>query len=257
MKSNKDHAPALTRGIALIRQLGKEGQGTLEQLASRGGWPKSSTLRYLQALESSGIARQDPSNKVWHLIEKLTPFESKPNDPLSAWRNRLSDLVQKSGHCAELYSVSEKAVTLEDRADPVINEMQLSANIGYHRELSELDSIGLCYFAFSGATLEKDDGSWHWSDGEHTTVRIKFRKEAIATTQREGIARDYDFNINGVRRFAVPVLKDNELIGILAVAQRQTPRAQKETEIIHQALLGLTSAVTRVAQEKLRRTPIQ
>ena len=142
---------------------------------------------------------------------------------------------------------TKKQIILEDRADPVIHEMQLRSNVGYERVLTELDSTCLCFLAFSDLQPKTDYGTWHWCEGEQTTVHNSFREAAIRETFSGSIAVDYDFNQNGIRRFAIPILNDRELTGILAVAQRQTPRAHKESKHIQQALRGLSAEVARVA----------
>jgi DNA-binding IclR family transcriptional regulator len=47
---------------------------------------------------------------------------------------------------------------------------------------------------------------------------------------------DYDFNEYGIRRFAIPVFSQQELCGILAIAQRQTPGAKNEVSKIRTLL---------------------
>jgi hypothetical protein len=52
---------------------------------------------------------------------------------------------------------------------------------------------------------------------------------------------DHDFNANGIRRFGIPLLDpEKHFLGILAVAQRQTPRAQAETAQIIKAIQANT-----------------
>lgn len=237
MNREKDPAPALTRGLALIRQLSREGQGMLEHLAQRGGWPKSSTLRYLQALELAGVVEQDPASKVWHLRERLVPLSQSDQSLLESWRDRLGGLSHELGHCVELYQTDPTGVTLIDRADPLVLDKQLSARIGFVRDLSECDASALVYFAFSGHKPAAGDLRWRWRDGGRARVQDAERSRLLRETRHSGIAIDQEFNINGIRRFAFGLIDRNgALEGIVAIAQRLTPLSGRQTETLRAAL---------------------
>jgi len=253
MKQTQDPAPALTRGVALVRQLSVEGQGTLEQLARRAGWPKSSTLRYLQALELAGVVRQDAVSKVWHLRERLVSFEAERDEVLERWRGRLGGLAQETGHCVELYRVISGGLELRDRADPVVEGMQLSARIGFRRDLSECDATGLLYYAFAGVELGKTALSWRWSAGDKVRVNAAARRAGLAAARSTGMAVDAEFNGNGIRRFGVAVRDERgSLAGVLAVAQRLTPLAERQTAgiLATMKIVGMEAAASGAANGK-------
>lgn len=253
MKQLSDPAPALTRGIALIRQLSLHGQGTLEDLARRGGWPKSSTLRYLQALQQSGITEQDPVSKIWHLREHLTAFAPDSGDVIEFWRGRIGSLCQDLGHCVELYRVAAGAVTLIDRVDPLVQDKQLSARIGFVRDPSECDATALLFFAFSGQKTTPKDLSWRWCDGERANVRASERDNLLREARISGTAIDPEFNLNGIRRFAFGLFTpDGTLGGILAIAQRLTPLSARQTESIRSALEKLRFEATHSSNLRMR-----
>lgn len=242
MKQKNNPAPALTRGLALIRQLSREGQGVLEHLARRGGWPKSSTLRYLQALEMAGVVEQDPLSKVWHLRERLIPLETREKEGLGYWRTRLGGWCQELGHCLELYRVRAGMVELMDRADPVIQDHLLSARIGFVRDLSECEAIALIYFAFSCASLDGEALNWMWSEGNKRPVGVEERQSLLKQAGDEGMAVDLEFNRNGIRRFALALTgPQGAFTGILAIAQRLTPLSASQTPEILRYLEFLQS----------------
>jgi DNA-binding IclR family transcriptional regulator len=247
MKSFVDPAPALTRGLAVIKQLAVEGQSTLEQLALRGRWPKSSTRRYLLALERAGVVRQDPSSKVWHLQQHLVAFHPVHGDPLASWRSRLGRLARDFGQCVEMYRVGADGVVLEDRADPVIRDIQIAARIGFRRDLGECDATALVVFAFSGREAGGKAPAWRWKGGRRAPVMRVERERLLGAVVREGVAVDGEFNEHGIRRFAVGLFDDTGgLAGILAVAQRQTPLSARQTSgilKILKTLRGETPAV--------------
>ena len=176
MKQPSIPAPALARGLQLLDQLAVDGQASLEKLAARNGWPKSSVLRFLQTLEQAGAVLQDPASRHWRALKHLQPLEPPSLPPLEQVRKQLPGLAQGTGHCAELYLWQGNRLRLIDRAEP-------------------------------------DSGEWR------------------ATSHVLEAAR-----ANGIRRFAVPVLHENRLLGVLAVAQRQTPGADAETDFVTRIL---------------------
>lgn len=236
-QARRDPAPALTRGLALVELLAEEGHCHLERLAARSGWPKSSVLRYLQAMEGAGVVRQDPLSKGWELLKVLRALEAEETDPLSPHRRRLSGLALQTGHCAELYALNGTDIRLVDRADPAPGEVTLNARIGFIRGHEELEAVTLVFFAY-GPLSAAGRRFWRWEGGERTPVPARTRDLALAAVRADGLARDHDFNINGIRRFAIPLEEAGTLKGILAVAQRQTPRADREVERILAQLTG-------------------
>lgn len=231
----KDPAPALSRGLELIELLSVEGQASLEQLAKAAGWPKSSILRYLQALAGAGVVRQDERSKAWQLLKVLRSLPAEESDRFGSYRRRLAGLAGETGHCAELYSVSGRSIELIDRADPDVGEVSLNARIGFVRDLGELEATVLIYSAFSDFPVS-GMRFWRWQGGEKVAVSARERDRAIAQARRTRHARDFEFNSNGIRRYAAPVLRNGHLVGILAIAQRQTPRANAEEPTIRSAL---------------------
>lgn len=233
-----DPAPALSRGIALIEWLGREGQSPLELIARRTGWPKSSTLRYLQALAAAGVVRQDPDSLTWVLLKALRPLPIGPASPLEQARTRLAPLAAETGHCAELYQLTaEGHIELIDRADPADHEHLLVARIGFRRDPAELDTTTLLRLAFDPAAKPVRK-LWRCEAGAQHAVAAAMRDAAIRAVRTQGYAADHDFNLNGIRRFGVPLLDaQDRLLGVLAVAQRQTPRASVESSRILNALL--------------------
>ena len=235
-------APALARGLCLLEQLATDGQASLETLAKRNGWPKSSTLRYLQTLSELGAVRQHPETLHWHGEMQLRPLTGRLPSSLELLRARLPLLANETGHCAELYRVGSRMVSLVDRAEPDASEIQLNARIGFKRDLRELDATSSLFFAFCTASPPAD--MWWWQDGERVSVSAEVRDCHLAKVQTAGVSVDHAFNENGVRRFAVPVQEGGSLIGILAVAQRLTPKFRTEGERIREVLeplVGLPS----------------
>lgn len=232
-------APALAKGLVLLEQLAVDGQLSLERLATRNRWPKSSTLRYLLTLEKIGAVKQHPDTRHWQalkILHTLTPVA----DSLRPYREQLPELAERTGHCAELYSIDSNRVRLIDRADPETDEIVVAARIGFERGLTELDSTAALYFAFIPGH-PPPPRVWIWKEGEKVQLTAAQRNARILRAREQFFALDVDFNESGIRRFAIPLLAQEHLQGILAIAQRQTPRAEREVERIRETLAPLAT----------------
>ncbi|MGA0332415.1 MAG: helix-turn-helix domain-containing protein [Kiritimatiellia bacterium] len=236
MKQPAVSAPALARGILLLDQLAVDGQASLEKLAARNQWPKSSVLRCLQTLEQAGAVEQHPETKHWRALKQLQPLISPALEPMQQARNFLPGLAQGTGHCAELYAWQQGILELIDRAEPDFGDLLVRARIGSRRDLEELDATALILFAFAPDS-QPPERVWVWKKGKKKSLSAEKRELRIAECRHQGWAVDQDFNENGIRRFAIPVWAQDRLTGVLAVAQRQTPAADRETDFILKTLL--------------------
>lgn len=241
MKLPSTPAPALAKGLDVLEQLAVDGQASLEQLATRNQWPKSSTLRYLQTLEAMGAVRRHPETLHWHAVKRLQPVSASLPHPLEQTRTRLPSLAQESGHCAEVYQVTGRSVTLIDRAEPEESEVQVNARIGFHRDLRELDATAGLFFAFRDTPPPSE--MWWWEDGEKSPVSQDIRDRSLSRIRESGFAIDHSFNENGIRRHAVAVMDGDTLIGILAIAQRLTPKYRIEGERIRDLLNPISNSL--------------
>lgn len=66
-----DPAPALGRGIAILRHLEQQGSCSLEQLARHFRWPKASLLRLTESLRQAGVLTRDPLSKRYRALVHL------------------------------------------------------------------------------------------------------------------------------------------------------------------------------------------
>ena len=235
-------APALAKGLYLLDQLASDGQASLEHLAKKNGWPKSSTLRYLQTLEAIGAARQNSQTLHWHAEKCLKPLSQRIPTALEALRKKLPSLAESTGHCVELYQVESRSIRLIDRTEPEGSEVHILARIGFQRDLRELDATAALYFAFTDLT--PPPSAWYWEDGEKTSIPEIQQKRMLERARQMHQTTDHAFNENGIRRHAVPILSENGLIGIVAIAQRLTPRFKTDGEKIARALHDFSSLAT-------------
>ena len=158
-------------------------------------------------------------------------------DALAPVSRQLAGIAERCGHCAELYRVSRERIELIDRADPEQSEVRVAARIGFIRGQDELDATVQVACVY-GDGIRPMARLWVWAGGKKKTLPVKQLETLLEAVRRNGYGMDNDFNENGIRRFAVPVMDESSLIGILAVAQRQTPRAQADVPVILKALLN-------------------
>ncbi|WP_309380063.1 helix-turn-helix domain-containing protein [Cerasicoccus frondis] len=222
-----DPAPALTRGLELLSLICRDGQISLEALVRKTAWPKSSVWRYLQALEAFGAVQQDATTKLWGARLTLRPVDVASSAAMIDAKKLLPQLATSVHCCTELYSVEGRRICLIDRAEPDDELVALRARIGFERELSELDSTALIFFAFQDE-FQPLAKSWIWREGRRHKLGQRIVQMRIQEARECGWALDCDFNENGFRRFSRPVLEGQKLTGILSIVQRQTPLAERE-----------------------------
>lgn len=244
-------APALAKGLLLLEQLAVDGQASLEHLAQKNEWPKSSTLRYLQTLEQLGAVRRHPDTLHWHAEKALSPLSSRLPAELEKLRTMLPTLAEATGHCAELYRVDNRTLRLIDRAEPEDSEVRVNARIGFVRDLRELDATAGLFYALTHTP--PPSSVWYWQDGEKTPVSAETQQRILERIRETGRASDHAFNENGIRRHALPVFSGEDLTGILAVAQHLTPRFKADAQRIDTVLEHLSTQL-RTPHSALRTT---
>lgn len=211
----------------MLAILASDGRCSLESLAKKTSWPKSSILRYLQALEAYGAVSRSEDSKLWQARQKLCPIVPDASEVLERARTRIPKLANEVNCCVELYRLERNTLVLSDRAEPENELVSLRARIGFERNLQELDATSLIFFAFQ-ETAMPSSGLWAWHEGRQKKVGARTAQQRIAVVRESGWALDNDFNEYGYRRFACPVLDGDALVGVLAIAQRLTPLAERE-----------------------------
>ena len=229
-------APALTRGIELLRLLGAAGPLTLDEAAKRTGVPKASLLRLLKTLEAEHlVARRDGTYAAAATLVPLRGvaprFEERVEDALA-------EIASTTGLTAEWYVPSKPGLVLVKRAEPPRAEVRVQASVGFLRawdgELEAVAAVGLAFL--------KDDKTafgGHWTyvrDGVRGTLSPAGAKKHIARARRDGYVIDIVLNPNGVRRMACPVT-GGEGRGVIAAAGHFAPSKKGHEEADIRVLL--------------------
>ncbi len=219
--SAADPAPALGRGVALLRFLEREGVCTLDALARAHGWPKPSVLRLLRSLALAGLVAQDAESRCWQALMHLVPSQGPEHLLRARAAGILPALAERLGHTVELYRYTGVNMEMIERAEPEAGGVIVRARIGFVRTFDEAEAVTLVAAAWAEAPSRWR--RWQWLRDADGPRRVELDDRAFAalvhTVAATGSAWDADINEWGVRRCAVPVRDgDGRLIGALAAA---------------------------------------
>lgn len=226
----QSQAPALTRGLALLRDLAAEGASSLEQISRRCGWPKSSCLRLLAALEAAGCVTREAQSKRYAALVQLQPIAGGT----VAIATLLQDLAQATGCTAECWRWRHDRLHLDERRVPEGTEVAVRAKIGFARGLGEAEAV--TQIAFAHLVPRR---AWpraiHVASPAGGDVPIRRAElDRLLTGVRDGgVAIDCAPNANGVRRYA-QLHPGGE--AIIALAQACGPRATEADPALVTAL---------------------
>ncbi|MEM6393937.1 MAG: helix-turn-helix domain-containing protein [Planctomycetota bacterium] len=218
----EDPAPALTRGLLLLRRLGDGGPRTLEELARDSGWPKTSVLRCLQSLERMGAVTRDPMDRRFSAGLRLVRADEAAARAalVERYAGELRRLAEGSGQTAELHAWDGSVLTLVDRRVSERAVVTANARVGFQRDLLEVDALTQCVMGWGGWLPGKGRRQWAWDRGETRWLTRREVGEVLVGVREEGVGVDLGINPHGVRRYGRPLLDaGGRLEGVLAVAQ--------------------------------------
>lgn len=224
-KITPDPAPALSRGLGLLRLLEREGACSLEHLARLTGWPKSSVARLLRTLEQCGVIGRDDATKRYHCRCHLVAVANANPGLRQRMLREMAELCRQVQQTVELYRFDGDALTMIDRCEPEDVPVRVVARVGNRRDLSEGDSLTQIALAFglSAAKWPKRP-LWAWSEGKKVKLSSQRLRALAVAAKKDRFAGDLDINTNGVRRYAAPLLgARGDLLGVLAIAQSYRP----------------------------------
>ncbi len=246
-----DPAPALTRGLELLRRLGQDGPTSLERLAARTGYPKSSVNRFLQSLVAAGAVGREPVSRRYYARMRLAPVDGEGLPSIrEAAEPVLAKLAEEAGHTAELHAFADDPprLVMIERWDPEDAVVSAKARVGSQRTLHELDAMAQVVLAFGRFGGDPPAGPfWAWDDGRQRPIP---RGEVPGVTEhvrREGVGVDLGVNSNAVRRYAAPIREPaGKLRAVLALAQVCPPTARRPDPHL--------TALTRAAADQINRS---
>ncbi|MDA3961685.1 MAG: helix-turn-helix domain-containing protein [Planctomycetota bacterium] len=229
-----DPAPALSRGLEVLRLLVRDGRCGLERIAADTGYPKTSVLRLLTSLEHAGVVARDPVSKRYHALQRLVPWQHA-SDWRAAAAAALPALADAVGATAELYRWDATMVMI-DRCAPETEGVTIQARVGFERDLRELDALAQIACVWGGHAMPAEP--WAYRAGKPLPLDQNEARALLAAAEVTGVARDQDLNAWGVQRCAVPIVANGRLLGAVAVARSWVPDPVAAEQHIATALLA-------------------
>jgi DNA-binding IclR family transcriptional regulator len=237
-----DPAPALTRGIAVMRALQGASQGlTLDAVAEATKAPKSSLLRVLRSLELAGWVCRAQDRRYRSLVEV------RPVDPAAglSWATVLEDALQQLGHrlglTVEWYEPEGAALVIRWRRENAVGSVQVKAQLGFVRDaLGEMDAVARHLVAFGGVAPGPE--AWRYERGQRSSLGAR-QRTALANAA-DPVNQDNEYNSNGIRRLAAAVRQgDGSLVGVIALPEAYTPDADRRRE---ERIVALTETLNQL-----------
>jgi len=242
MVNQGDPAPALGRGLRLLRLLDHQGACSLEQLAAATSWPKSSLLRLLGSMERAGLEGWVPLGGGVDAVNLTTNFKPPTDGALMArlepvggpWVGlrdacaaALSDLARLGNGTAELHAWDGRELVMVDRVEDEHSGVSIHARIGWRRELSEADALTQVLLSWGGLSPRRR--YWIWRAGERQQLPRGEVDELLDAAREQGAGSDPEPNGHGVWRQAAPLFAgEAQLVGVLALARAWTPTSEDQ-----------------------------
>ena len=215
----QDSAPALTRGVAILEHLSLAGWDSLDGVTRALDFPKSSTLRLLEALCSLNLVERSEA-KTYRCLKHLVPMQAGDENMDAILMAEMKRLVSTTGQTIEWYLPSQTGMTVirQLRAE---SEVGVMARVGYIRHWgTELDAVALLGYAYAAEAPVKRSGLHAYSsNGHRSRLSAAAVRERIKNLGQSRSAADPFFNENGVRRLAMAVCNTEGILSsVLSVA---------------------------------------
>ncbi|MBC2604378.1 helix-turn-helix domain-containing protein [Puniceicoccus vermicola] len=213
-------APALSRGLAVLRMLGEDSPASLENLSSRLNLPKASVFRLLDTLEKTGTVRRN-ADKLYEPLWTLQPLANDSEALRRQIHRKMPELSAETQCSAEWYEPTEAGMKLIYQELPH-SELCVKAGPGFLRDWeSEFEAVARLGHAFAKEAKPVRQSSLYVRNGERETISAQQIRALTEKARTESVAYDEAFNTNGVRRFAAAAIDEqtHTFIGVLALAQ--------------------------------------
>lgn len=244
---NNDIAPALSRGIGVIRLLAGGVGMTLEELARHTAFPRSSLLRILEVLTTEGIVERLLPQKQYRLLQNLLPVSE--GDFEQRLEQALAQLAAETGQTAEFYLPFAGGMTIVARREATEAETGVKARIGFVRDwIGELDAVNAVGTAFFRAETDIPASAQFYAyakPGVIVPLHLSFALTKFTQARNEKIAIDRLVNKNNVRRIASVVMRGGQPYGVIALAEVASAGAPEPSREMHEKFLRLTMSLRR------------
>lgn len=213
-------APALNRGLAILRMLGERSPLSLEYLSSHLKLPKASVFRLLDTLEKTGTVRKT-AEKLYEPLWALQPLESDPLAFRHQIERRIKALPAETNCSAEWYEPTPEGMKLVLQELPH-TELCVKAKPGFLRDWdTEFEAVARLGQAFAKEAQPLSHSKLYARNGELQKISTRKIRALTEEARRTSVAYDEAFNNNGVRRFAAAAIDERtgNFLGVLALAE--------------------------------------
>jgi DNA-binding IclR family transcriptional regulator len=217
---NKSSAPALSRGLEIIKALESSVPLTLEQIANQLKIPKASTLRLLETMDQMGIVQKGP-DKHYTALQKLCPINTSRDVFRASLESKMIQLMMATHCTVEWYEPCPDGMQLILQKNPE-TELCVKARPGFLRGwATELEAVARLGHAFANEAIVPNKSQQYAENGILKSIDKQEIQRLIQTAKSEQTAHDTAYNDNGVRRFAIAAFEpsSNNFMGVLAVAE--------------------------------------
>lgn len=137
MSHDTSPAPALSRGLVILKLLEQEGSLNLETIKKLTNIPKASLLRLLKTLEDYGCVHRDLSTKKFEARLQLTPLKTENNQFSNARAEVLNDLSEALDSTSEWYEMDGNVLVLRHRNEPELLTLNVTERVGFRIEKND------------------------------------------------------------------------------------------------------------------------
>lgn len=222
-------APALERGLQVLELLQEGGWHSLEELATRLGFPKSSLMRLLETLLERDYLERCPESKRYRCRVAIYRISQRHNEVRHVIQHALDALCVTLGFTTEWHVAKELHLELMQRAEAAEASVRIRAQVGFRRYWwQEQDALALVSQVACGLKPNREQRAtlWEYRQGEAKRLSKACHEKRKAVIDARLLAYDSEYNSNGIRRLVKGVRdKDGSLLGLLAVPIHFYPKA--------------------------------
>lgn len=237
-------APALGRGVEILRYLDREPDSPLERIAAALPYPKPSIFRLLQTLAGLGLVEKTPAAR-YRALQVLRPAAVARRDLTQALGGLMEDLVRETGCTVEWFEAAPEGMILRRQVHPP-HEVRVVARPGFVRAWNgELDAVAQLGLAFAPQAPAPGPMQAYRRNGVTAALPVREVRARVAVARTRGCASDPAFNTHGIRRSAVAV-RLPEWAGVLAAATAYQFRTTPSSSSIETPLLAAAQQLPRM-----------
>lgn len=244
MKYLRDPAPALSRGLEILRTLSGEAPLSLEELTGRLKYPKASAFRLLATLQNLGLVRRREDRR-YEPLWTLRPLHAPAADRRQRLLDRLPALAAELKATVEWYEPSAAGMVLM-RQEVSEGELRVQARPGFLRAWDgEADATMMLGHAFypEAPSLPARLPAYI-ADGAWSSISRREVKKRIDAAAAAGVAVDAFFNENSVRRTAASVMAGEAFLGVLGVASIYRFHRTQDPAVLSRRLRGFIDEIS-------------